>query len=852
MWLRNPQTHRSWLPATGAGLLLTLLLTVAGLPGDAAREPTFEKDILPLLEAQCFQCHGEKTRLSGLDLRTPGAMVKGGVKGAAISPGAARNSLLYKRVADGSMPPGDDRLSKVQVELIREWLDAGAPAEKAENSLQAKKDPRNHWAFQSPQRPAIPAVRKKWWVLSPIDAFVLAKLEAKGIDPPPAADRRTLLRRVYLDLIGLPPTPEAQVAFLSDESPNAFEKVVDDLLSRDQYGERWARHWLDVVRYAETNGYERDGNKPNAWRYRDYVIDAFNHDKPYDRFLTEQLAGDEVEGSNAETQIATTFLRLGTWDDEPADPLVDRYEQLDDMLGTTAATFMAITIRCARCHDHKFEPFTQQDYYSLLSVFSPLKRPQNGRTDLDRLVGTEAELNAYHQATARIDERLKPVHADLDAARLPVIDRLVAQEKTDLPKEAIAAFLTPTAKRDRGQRARVRRHEQKFREDLRAIATSEEKARLDEIHRRIEAVNGDRPPEPPRGYIWYEDTPEAKATHLLTRGDPRTPAEEVATGMPPVLLTKQPAAPTPQQKSTGRRLWLANWLTRADNPLTGRVMVNRIWQHHFGDGLVSSENDFGVMGLPPTHPELLDWLATEFVRSGWSVKKLHRLIVLSNTYKATADWSPKAADPVEDAPLLYRWRPRRLEAEAIRDSMLAVSGQLNLKVGGSSMYPKLPPGVLASQSRPGTGWGRSDEREAARRSIYIYVKRSLGVPELELLDAPNNNDSCEQRAVSTIAPQALTFLNGEFAQQQAKRFAARLRQDAGPGSAAQVRWAFQLAFCRPPSPSELAASLDFLMKQENQIAAEAGEGANRAETRQRARKSFCLVILNANEFFYLQ
>jgi hypothetical protein len=595
--------------------------------------------------------------------------------------------------------------------------------------------PEEHWAFKPVRRPLVPAVRDRGWVRTPLDAFILARLEKASLRPAPPADRRTLLRRVYFDLIGLPPSPQEQRAFFDDNSPDAFARVVDDLLARPQYGERWGRHWLDVARYAETNGYERDGAKPSAWRYRDYVIDAFNRDKPYDRFVTEQLAGDEVEGSSAETQIATTFLRLGTWDDEPADPKVDRYDQLDDVLGTTATAFLGLTLRCARCHDHKFEPFPQSDYYRMLAVFEPLKRPQNGRTDLDLPVG---------------------------------------------PREGLSG-LWPLS------------------------------------------LGGTR------AYIWQEEL-KPSATHVFRRGDPNKPREEVTAGVPSIL-GKQPESPRPTAKTSGRRLWLARWLTNRENPLPARVMVNRVWQGHFGRGLVPTANDFGTAGEPPTHPELLDWLADRFVADGWRLKSLHRLIVLSNMYQMSAAAPERAvrADP-KDA-LLGRWRQRRLEAEAVRDAMLAVSGGLNLQGRGPSMYPTLARAVLEGQSRPGEGWGKSDERQQARRSVYIYVKRVLAVPELDLLDAPDTTSSCEARPASTTAPQALTFLNGAFANEQARHFADRLRREAGDDPAAQVRRAFELALCRRPGDQEVTASVAFVNRQ--------------------CLEAFCLVVLNLNEFVYL-
>jgi hypothetical protein len=649
-----------------------------------------------------------------------------------------------------------------------------------------------HWAFQPVRRPEVPAVRDRSWAYTPIDAFVLASLEQQGLKPAPAANRRTLLRRVYLDLIGLPPSPQEQRAFLDDTSPLAYVRVVDDLLSRPEYGERWARHWLDVVRYAESNGYERDGAKPNAWRYRDYVIDSLNRDKPYDRFVTEQLAGDEMPGSNAETQIATTFLRLGTWDDEPAEFLVDRYDQLDDVLGTTATAFLGLTLRCARCHDHKFEPFSQQDYYRMLAVFEPLKRPQvivsaTHRKEFDPYVGTEEELLVFRRGSA---------------VRVGLMAGAVLPSVYGHPRVSFVPLLSAVPR----------------------LASK----------------------EPPRAHIWYEDVPKAPSTHIFRRGDPTRPLAEVGPGLPEVLVGQPPELPRPTAKSTGRRLWLAGWLTGPDNPLLARVMVNRVWQHHFGQGLVASANDFGTMTEAPTHPELLDWLAAEFVASGWRIKHLHRLMVLSNSYQM----SSRQVAAARGVPLA-RWRQRRLEAEAVRDSALSVSGQLNPQRGGPSIYPPIPRAVLEGQSRPGDGWGKSDERQAARRSIYIFLKRALAVPELELLDTPDTTSSCEQRPVSTTAPQALTFFNGDFMHQQARHFAERLEREAGGDVRAQLQHAFELALCRPPRAEELQASVDFVAQQQHRIEADVAKAKAPRAPRRQALQTFCLVLLNLNEFAYL-
>jgi hypothetical protein len=609
-----------------------------------------------------------------------------------------------------------------------------------------------HWAFQPVRRPAVPVVRDLSWVRTPIDAFVLARLERHGIQPASPAEKPTLLRRVYFDLIGLPPTPAEQQAFLDDSSPEAFARVVEDLLARPQYGERWARHWFDVVRYAESNGYEHDGVKPNAWRYRDHVIGAFNEDKPYDRFLTEQLAGDEIAGADVQTQIATTFLRLGTWDAEPADPLIDRYDQLDDVLGTTATAFLGLTLRCARCHDHKFEPFPQVDYYRMLAVFEPLKRPFAGRTDLDREVAIAGTVN---EKSLRV-------------------------------------------------------------------------------------------------YTWYEDSSQAAPTHVFQRGNPARPKQEVKPGLPAVLVDQQLEPPKPLARSTGRRLWLAKWMTQPDNPLVARVMVNRVWQWHFGRGLVTTANDFGTAGEPPSHPELLDWLASELVANGWRLKPIHRLMLLSNAYQMSSIYRPEPAKADPKAQWIWHWRPRRLEAEAIRDAILSVSGQLNPQMGGKSIYPPIPRAVLEGQSRPGSGWKPSETFQANRRSVYIFAKRSIGLPELELLDTPDTTSSCEQRLVSTNGPQALTFLNGDFINQQAQFFAARLESDVGQDASAQVLRAFVLALGRMPQSEELQAGVEFLATHRQAIEADARfTKKDPGNTTRRALEAFCLVLLNTNEFVYL-
>jgi hypothetical protein len=661
-----------------------------------------------------------------------------------------------------------------------------------------KPEDRKHWAFQAVRRPPVPAVNDRAWVRNPIDAFVLAKLEARGWKPSPAADSRSLLRRVYLDVVGLPPAPAEQAAYVKSPTSDALDRLIDDLLARKSHGERWARHWLDLVRYSDSNGYERDEAKPSVWRYRDYVVNAFNEDKPYNRFVLEQLAGDELPNATAETLIATGYCRLGPWDDEPADPREDRFDQLDDIASTTALAFMGLTLGCARCHDHKFDPLTQHDYYRLVAVFNPLHRPQNGRTELDMPLRQRSEIMT------------KAAHQPADARDAVRHSPLLAAATVTLPWTLALPLWSADG-------------------------------------------NTKRRPEIERGYFLVEKGGKPPATHLLIRGKAARPGPIVEPGVPAVLVEKQPRFEPTGPRTSLRRLTLARWLVSRDNPLTARVIVNRIWQHHFGEGLVRTPSDFGLKGDPPTHPELLDWLADWFMSEGWSIKKLHRLILTSNTYRMSKRWNPEygAQDP-EDR-LLWRVPYRRLEVEAIRDSMLAVTGQLNPKMFGPCVYPPVPKEVLAAHSDPDKIWKPSSEREAARRTIYAFVKRSMVMPMLEVLDLCDTARSSAQRLVTTAAPQALTLFNGDFVNRQAEHLADRLVREAGPSNEQRLEHAYLLALCRPPSQSEQAAMARFLKEETEKLGQEASKNGNPMNARDAEHKALvqmCRVLFNLNEFVY--
>jgi hypothetical protein len=707
---------------------------------------------------------------------------------------------------------------------------------------------REHWSFQPVRSVAAPDVRDRAWVRNPIDQFVLTKLEAKGWRPSRPAEPHAILRRAHLDLVGLPPTLVEQDAWRADSSPEALDRVIDNLLARPGYGERWGRHWLDLVRYAETNGYERDGMKPHVWRYRDYVIRSFNEDKPYDRFILEQLAGDELPDANSDTVIALGYYRLGPWDDEPADPVEDRFDQLDDIVSTTSQVFLGLTLGCARCHNHKFEPLTTLDYYRLVATFNTLQRSQAGRADLDAPAGTRVQ----RAAQAERDRRISELQKQIAWLREPVATDLLKSGRSKLPPEAVAAILVEPAKRNDAQKKLVTQHGKQFDQEVSVALSVETRARVAEIDSQVAALRT-ATPDLPRAYFSHEPSPTPPATHVLLRGKATRPGIAVGAGMPAVLVKQQPEFPSPGPQTSGRRITFARWIASRDNPLTARVIVNRVWQFHFGEGLVRTPSDFGVMGTPPTHPELLDWLAHWFIENGWSFKNLHRLILTSNTYRMSKAWNAEygAADPENE--LLWRVPYRRLEVEAIRDSMLVVSGRLNSKMGGPSMFPFVPKDALAGHADRESIWPAYDEVEASRRTIYAHVKRSMIVPMLEVLDLCDTTKSSAKRSVTSVAPQALTLFNGHFVNQQAGHLATRLAAEAGSDSARQIDLAYRLALCRSPTDTERAAMLDFLRDEATRLPSDAkaaGQPLTDAAARQLALEQVCRVVFNLNEFAY--
>lgn len=962
--------------------LVIALFSVAGFASeapadDSAKETTvdFARQIQPIFARRCFKCHGPNEDEAGLQLSSRDSATSELDSGDfAVVPGDPEASTIVYRVRAKDeyerMPPEGKPLEDEEIELIRRWIDQGAHWAE-------------HWSYRKPERPPVPQPKNADWVRNPVDAFILKRLEDAGLEPARPADKVALIRRAYYDLIGLPPTPRQVDAFLADDSPQAFEKVVDRLLKAPQYGEKWARHWLDLVRYAETNGYERDSRKDLIWKYRDYVIRALNEDQPFDRFILEQLAGDELPDKDADSIIATGYYRLGIWDDEPADRQRARYDYLDDILRTTGETFLGMTIGCARCHDHKIDPIAQKDYYSMLSFFSDISPHGKGSTNHvptssaadraeferkvaakqkremeleDRIAAIESEFLAAlpekhpelqiaggsSRVPARhtkpsagvvlsdsidhgqvwnyafnkpadnwfeiafddskwesgpggfgaqgtpgsvvrtnwrtrdiwlrkdfrleeIPQRLKlKIHHDEDA-EIYLNGKLVKSLKhytvkyhsMDISESALDVLQTGRntlaihcRQTGGGQyidagliadfsRAPVTVLTRKYGKE---ILGSVKLADWNRLRRELAASKAEKL-ELKTEYAMAVAERGRNKTWILGRGNPTMQGEEVGPAFPQSLSPPRADVPAQYQtKSTsGKRRVLAEWIASDDNPATARVAVNRIWQHHFGRGIVRSSSDFGFQGTPPTHPQLLDWLASEFKTRNWRMKSLHKLIMMSNAYQMSSEFNESAAaiDPTND--LFWRFNMRRLTAEELRDSILAVSGVLNLELYGPSVYPPLPKEVLATASRPNAAWGRSPQEDAARRSIYVHVKRSLRPPMLKNFDAPDTDTPCAVRVTTTVPTQSLGMLNSRYMNDQAGKLAARLQSETPDDIRGQVALAIRLTTGRRARAEEVQADLGYIadLRNKEQLSLE------------QAMQHYCLMILNTNEFVYL-
>ena len=818
----------------------------------AEEQAFFDREVKPILRANCINCHGGEKKIQGnLQLTSREGVLKGGENGPAVALNKPGESLLLDAInyAGFEMPP-KGKLPQAQIDTLTKWVKMGLPWSEGEAGKLVQHGPpvvdeaaRKFWAFRPVVRPPVPAVKNQAWVKNPIDAFILAKLEENGLRPAPPASKAALLRRVYYSVTGLPPTPADVDAFLADKSDDAYEKVVEKLLQSRHYGEHWGRHWLDLVRYAETNSFERDNPKPFVWRYRDYVINSLNSDKPYDQFIREQIAGDELENVTPETIIATGYYRLGLWDDEPADPLLAYYDGLDDIVGTTGQTFLGLTINCARCHDHKIDPIPQKDYYQLLAFFRGIRHygvrsEESVAAASLRSIASGEDQAKFQEEMAAYKTRSEEVQKEMAQIEEAVAPHLQGGERDDF-------------KYDTNKLPILRKHVPEH-------VSEETFEKYQTLRREREELRRHPPRAGEMALCVTEEGPRPKETFVLLRGNPQSHGPKVEPGFPSVLAsaaTTMPPLPepAPSANTSGRRRVLADWIADPNNQMTTRVMANRVWQYHFGRGIVRSSSNFGYMGTPPTHPDLLDWLAREFTKptvvfdgqkpAPWSLKHLHRLILTSNAFRMSGQTDPAAAakDPEND--LLSHFDLRRLSAEEIRDSILTASGNLNLaKRDGPSIFPEIPAAVLAGQSRPGAGWNKSSPEEAASRSVFVHIKRSLAVPILMAFDAPDPDAPCPVRFSTTQPTQALGMLNSEFLNSQAETFAARVVREAGSSKEAQVKLALKCVLQRNPTQSELDRGLRFLTESQQVEKLSAEE----------ALRQYCLLALNLNEFVYLE
>lgn len=826
------------------------------LPADHAAKMAqgldlFKRQVRPILVQHCVKCHGGEGIESELDLTDRALLLKGGLSGPAIIAGKAKESLLYKLVThakEPKMPFEANKLSAEQIAHISTWIDLGAPYDKPLAGLKSgaaswterlvPDEARKFWSFQRLKQFQPPQVKDTAWPRTPADSFVLAKLEAASLKPNSTVDKRTLIRRAYFDLVGLPPSPEEMAAFLADESSQAYEKVLDRLLASPRYGERWGRHWLDLVRFAESHGFEHDYDRPTAYHYRDFVIQALNEDLPFDTFVKWQLAGDEFAPDNDLAVRATGFLAAGVHSTQITKNEVEkhRYDEMDDILSTVSTSMLGLTVGCARCHDHKFDPILQADYYRMLATFTTTVR-----TEIDLDLGPEA----YEHAKTAFDKEHAPLVAALEKfEKEQLADRFAKWEeagnaktdkyksKSDTISEAvIAALNTPRADRSEEQNAELLKWYRSLDAEwikLNKQVTDHAKKASKPNHVKVLASSEGLPAV----RLHSQGADFLNETHFLRRGDPEQKEGVAPPGLLQVLTSpgdenRWQVAPPQGWRTSYRRTALANWITDPEQGaghMLARVIVNRLWQHHLGRGIVATPSDFGHRGEPPTHPELLDWLAGELIRNQWQLKPLHKLIMSSAVYQESSTYDEVKARLDRDNKLLWRRPIQRLEGEVIRDSLLAVGGVLDTRMYG--------PGTLDESSR--------------RRSIYFTVKRSKLMPMMQVFDWPDGLQGIAERGTTTIAPQALLLMNNPQVRDYARGFARRVAPEADSPLPDAVNVAYLIAIARPPSADELADSLAFLAEQSSSYHA-----AGKANGRELALTDFCQSLMCLNEFAYI-
>lgn len=866
------------------GALVIAILGCCGLSSARADETAirFESDVRPILKTHCFHCHGEEEQIEGhLDLRLVRTMTKGGDDGPAVVPGQPQASLFLQRVISGEMPPKGKRLSDTEIATLTKWVEQGAQTSRPEPETllpgQAfTEEERQYWAFQPVTRPPLPVVKQPALTAGPIDRFLLAKLEAEGQSFSPEANRATLVRRLSFDLRGLPPTPELVTEMTADQNPDWYERLVDRMLADPAYGERWGRHWLDPVGYADSDGYtEDDPVRQWAFRYRDYVIRSLNADKPLSEFIIEQLAGDEVlngalphaSEENADRLVATGFLR--TAPDGTGAGGVDQNVARNDVMAETikivSSSLLGMTVGCAQCHEHRYDPISHADYYRMRAIFEPALDWKTWREKNSRLISlwAAADYEAADKNNKELAEAQKKYETDLDAIVNEVFDREVA--KLPAEKQPLAREAKPLAADQRTP------DQTQLYKDLPSLNVDRgsvylyEQQRVADLNKSNEKNQADiRVQRPPDNFVacLTEPSDHVPPTHLFSRGDFNQPRQIVPPGDLSVLPDQQPIPENdPGVSTTGRRLAWAKHLTSGKHPLVARVLVNRFWMHHFGHGIVATPADFGHLGEPPSHPELLDWLAAELVSSGWSLKELQRQIVTSTAYRQSSRQRPEltAIDP--DNRLLGRMSVRRLEAEAIRDAMLSVSGTHSQTMYGppAPVNPDEVGQIIIGQAiRDGNGIlvaAANDDPNQSRRSVYIQVRRSQPLGMIEPFDIAATSPNCELRRSSTAAPQSLLLMNNAAVLRLAEKFAARVAATAGEDVVRRVELAWQLAYGVKPADAEIVPAVELLLVTqahfEQAAAALPAEKQPTIPPDQLALAVYCQALLSSNRFLYV-
>jgi Protein of unknown function (DUF1553)/Protein of unknown function (DUF1549)/Planctomycete cytochrome C len=873
--LHARRTARSLALLGCAGFLCASLAageTAQKSPPNFECAPNFERDVAPILKAYCWHCHGGEARRGGLDVRTLPLILQGGNSGPAIVPGSSQKSLIFRKFGDlAQHPPRDSRPTPAHIATLRAWIDAGAPADYTGGPLTAAESPplalgdRKFWAFRTPVRPAVPAVRNKSLVRNPIDAFLLAKLESRGLSFSPPGDRAMFIRRASFDLLGLPPTVREIDEFVADPAPDAYDRLIERLLASPHYGERWGRHWLDAAGYVDTRGIDNDAATiiplEGIWKYRDYVIRCLNEDRPYNQFVTEQLAGDEMfdwrhktrySAREIELLTATGFLRQAA--DVTYAPELNtsdmRNQVLFDTVHMVASNLVGLTVHCAQCHSHKFDPIAQADYYRLAGLFMPAYDPLNWLHSLQR---TLADIPPDERVT--IDRRNATIDSQIASLQTEMANLSRAQSKVPAASRAKRAALdatlrTTAARRTQTQKKLVAQHG-----PTNSDALDFAMRRLD-LRRKIASLEKDRPAYGIIQALWDIESPPP--SFLYRRGDFHNPGARVEPGV--IAVIDDPAHPfqlpaAKGQGPTGYRTAFAKWLTSDRHPLTARVYVNRMWMHHFGTGIVATPDNFGASGVRPTHPELLDWLAREFIASGWDIKHLHRLMMTSTAYRQTSQ-SAQGAQEDPDNQLLWKMPLKRLESEIVRDAILAASGSLETRMGG----PSVPLQPNADGSVEINTAHLASPADAGRRSVYVFARRNYQLTELGVFDQPTVAVNCTCRTNSAVVCQSLALLNGRFSFEQAALFARRVKRLAGQDQGHEIEMAFRIALGRCPTAEETTLTAWLLKQQADRYRATAKRTpaknppsqAGQIAASDAALADLCHMLINTNEFLHAQ